>query len=430
MQMDMRTSFPGYYALTPHQKGGLSRSATFTLDTNVLLNIYSLGPEARSAFLGILRRLSDQGRLWLTHQAALEFQQRRPGKILEQLSPSRQVKEALKKAHSAIKQELSPFADHPFIDRKRIVARIERFTTEVADELTLQEEEFKKRLGGDEVRDAIDSLFVESVGPPYTAEELQAVYIEGRDRYKASIPPGFGDSRGHDGKKDEPECYGDLVLWKQILDYAQQTRRSVVLVTEDHRKGDWYWRVNAQDRDSESLGPHPKLVEEMLRLTGKRFYVARTAWFSAWMARYLGRPISPQVIEEIAKGSGPAWHDVLRAVGEHVLSTQRAIAALGSYPASATALAIEQLGRSGVWQTAQRQRQAAVEGVSSLASTYAEAVATQFVQQLREKGIDRALADLQESALMGLGILPEVRASERYGDAATPDGPGASPAGQ
>ena len=68
----MRNLFPSYYGLTDEQYSELWQECIISFDTNVLLNIYRYTPQTRERFFEILRRLGD--RIWITHQAAQEYQ--------------------------------------------------------------------------------------------------------------------------------------------------------------------------------------------------------------------------------------------------------------------------------------------------------------------------------------------------------------------
>ena len=311
---DMKGQFRGWYPMSPHERGALSRYATFSLDANVLLNLYRLPLEARSAFLDILRQLRKRGRLWLSHQAAIEYQRVRPSKVLEQLRPSSLIRGHIQKALQGIEKEVQDVDDHPFIDRKLLLESIRRFRNEVTGDLQKREEEFSERLYHDPVREELDDLFNGAVGPPDPEERLEKIYAEGRTRYKSKIPPGYADSKENGGDKDEPDCYGDLVLWKQLLDYAEATGRPIVLVTDDRKKGDWFWKADPKDKNSRLLGPRPELVEEMYDCTGKRFHVTSSARFVKWMSKYLKRKVSKQAIAELESEPPVAFRDVLSAI--------------------------------------------------------------------------------------------------------------------
>jgi hypothetical protein len=71
----MRRAFPGYYRPTEDEFSELWNGCLFAFDANVLLNLYRYSLETSNEFLTILSEISD--RLWIPHQAALEYQRRR-----------------------------------------------------------------------------------------------------------------------------------------------------------------------------------------------------------------------------------------------------------------------------------------------------------------------------------------------------------------
>ncbi len=127
-------------------------------------------------------------------------------------------------------------------------------------------------------------------GTAYDAAQTAAAYIEARARYDADVPPGFCDDavwRARNGytkgnEKQPPDSYGDYLLWKQLLDQAAQSGRTVLLVTND-RKIDWW------DHDAAGLpvAPHSDLREEMQRVTGQGFYAITFAEFRRLAPRAL-----------------------------------------------------------------------------------------------------------------------------------------------
>jgi len=70
----MKNIFPGYYRPTEEKFSNLWNSCLFVLDANVLLNLYRYSQETSNELIQILKQISD--RLWIPHQAALEYQKK------------------------------------------------------------------------------------------------------------------------------------------------------------------------------------------------------------------------------------------------------------------------------------------------------------------------------------------------------------------
>ncbi|HFP6581195.1 TPA: PIN-like domain-containing protein [Enterococcus faecalis] len=102
------------------------------------------------------------------------------------------------------------------------------------------------------------------VGKGYDIFDKISLYNEGKIRYKLNIPPGFMDAKSKD-KKDETgiQKYGDLLIWKEILDKINLAKRPLLFITSDVKR-DW-WEL---DNESKIIEKHPLLSEEFVKCTG------------------------------------------------------------------------------------------------------------------------------------------------------------------
>jgi hypothetical protein len=73
---NMRELFRGFYSLPEREKEAAWAEGLIILDTSALLNLYRYPIPARDRLLTVLELLKD--RLWLPHQAALEYQRNQP----------------------------------------------------------------------------------------------------------------------------------------------------------------------------------------------------------------------------------------------------------------------------------------------------------------------------------------------------------------
>jgi hypothetical protein len=112
---------------------------------------------------------------------------------------------------------------------------------------------------------------------------------EGQLRYENQIPPGYKDSRKKGNK------FGDLVVWKQIIDYAKEIKKPIILVS-DEKKDDW-WR----EFKGETLGPRPELIHEIKLETGMDFYMYKADQFIKYAKKHLGEDLDEEVFEEIKR---------------------------------------------------------------------------------------------------------------------------------
>ena len=315
--------------MTSHERGALTRYALFTVDSNVLLNLYGMEQVTRNAVLAVLGELSKRGRLFLTHQAAKEYQKNRPGKILEQLAPCSKTRRDLERQLELIEKALQELACHPVLEGARVLDGLDGLRDpmgRVVNELRHSEAAFREQLTEDLIRDQLDEIFDGAVCDPFSDEELRKIYDDGRRRYKAAIPPGYADSKEHRGSKDEPDCYGDLVLWKQLIRVAKAENRAVVLVSEDWKKGDWFRIVDRDGGSGRILGPRPELVDEMHHECGKRFHICRTGRFTEWMSDYLKSKLPEAALSELEETMPPTFMEVLTKAGEAYLRWSKKVA--------------------------------------------------------------------------------------------------------
>ncbi|MBZ0296753.1 MAG: PIN domain-containing protein [Anaerolineae bacterium] len=288
----MKQMFPGYYERSDEEFKQLWEDCIFTFDANVLLNLYRYTEATREDLLDKFRQLED--RIWLSYQAAYEYQMQRKSVIRKQ-----------EKFYEDIKQQLTPkeikldflkgFSRFGVIDEEMLSEKIrtlyEEFQqkiTDIVDELAHEGESHSNWLQTDTIRDELDTLFADKVGSFYSADRLNEIYQIGEARYQQEQPPGYKDTDKSTTKK-----YGDLLLWFQIIDYAKDSKKSIVLITDD-RKEDW-WQVEG----GKTLGPRPELIQEIFHKASVQFYMYTSDRFLQYATEYLNLKSADTSIEEI-----------------------------------------------------------------------------------------------------------------------------------
>jgi hypothetical protein len=74
------------------------RQGLIVLDANVLLDLYRITPKARRHVLNAFNRVAD--RLWVPHQAALEFSRNRKQTVIDRTSSFKQTRQMLRAAEA------------------------------------------------------------------------------------------------------------------------------------------------------------------------------------------------------------------------------------------------------------------------------------------------------------------------------------------
>lgn len=258
--------------------------------------------------LRVFRRVAD--RLWIPHQAALEFQENRLGVTAEQVKLYDEVTNAVKDVQANLHARLSNLQlrkRHSAIDPNELLGKVDHLFSSFQKRLREMEERQPNVHDEDKLRDQIDTLFEGKVGPPpQSQEDLERLYKEGDLRYQSKRPPGYMDAT----KKDDARVYlygdlqirteyGDWILWKQILEEAKarEQLRHVIFITEDDKE-DWWWIVNS--RGNKTIGPRPELVHEIATKADiSLFYMYNSERFLTYAQDFLDISVKKESVDQV-----------------------------------------------------------------------------------------------------------------------------------
>lgn len=281
----MRNLFSGYYQPTEQEFITLWEECIFSFDANVLLHIYRYTPKTRDRFFDILYKLKE--RIWIPHQVAFEYQKERFSVISHQLRAYDEIQKTLDKSLQNLKGGLGVYKRHSLIDTNQIIEIFERAIKKVKRNLSKAKQEHPDFITSDELQDKITEILDGKVGEPYSKDRLKAIYKEVEQRFKESIPPGYKDN-----KKPEPDKYGDVVLWFQLIEYAKSEKKPLIFITDD-MKEDWWL-----EHEGKIISPRPELIQEMSFEAGVQFYMYSTDRFMEYAESFLKLPEQEEAIEE------------------------------------------------------------------------------------------------------------------------------------
>ena len=279
----MKKLFPGYYRKTEADIKKIWEDGIILFDTNVLLNLYRYSDSTQETLLELINKFSKQ--IYLPHQAALEYNRNRYEVIAEQ---EKAYKEFLEKK-SLIQKDLQSSSKPPFLTSKvdnDLNVVFEKVISEVDDSI----KKYCEYLKEDPIYNKISLLFKNKITDSYADDELKEIYKEGEERFKMKIPPGFEDEKNKDGNRK----YGDLVLWKQVIDLAKKLKKDIILVT-DERKLDWWWKI----RDGRNMGARQELINEMKIEANVEFHMYSSERFLSYGQTFLKEQINNQALDEI-----------------------------------------------------------------------------------------------------------------------------------
>nr|WP_314597147.1 PIN-like domain-containing protein [uncultured Neisseria sp.] len=268
----MKNEFIGFYM--PNEKelkaAWRSEKTKFIFDTNVLLKLYSYQPNTLSDFFSILKKLGDK--IWIPHQVGLEFQNRRldiKAKEKQKFSELEKQLDEILKVENKINQ-LFLKGRFPNLDAatENLFNDIRKLVDGYKNTLNQCNESQPNIRSHDSIREKIDDCFKGKVGSPFSQEDLEKIYEDGEKRYKNKIPPGFKDSTKNPSTDyfykgvEYKRKFGDLILWKQIIEKAKDENiKNVIFITDDEKEDWWYI---AKENGDKAIGPLANLTHEII----------------------------------------------------------------------------------------------------------------------------------------------------------------------
>lgn len=274
----MRNAIKEYIEYSSEEKNDLWNTATFVFDTNVFLNLYRYSNKTRNQLIESFECLKP--RIWMPYQVALEFCKDRYDVIDE-----------VNRRFESIKVEVDNLVDSW---RKKL--RLDENDQDIEELLKyLKDWVIKKKesnyfvfdMSNDEVFNKLLELFNGKTGKAFNIEERQNIEQEGEKRYEAKMPPGYMDNKKTENK------YGDLLVWKEILDYATTQSVDIIFVTHD-QKEDW-WNTN----HGKKIGPRIELRKEFYEKTGQRFHMYTMPSFLSFFTKNKENSIDKETIDEV-----------------------------------------------------------------------------------------------------------------------------------
>ncbi|HHQ4655132.1 TPA: PIN-like domain-containing protein, partial [Aeromonas hydrophila] len=249
----------------------------FVFDSNVLLDLYRLPESARKDLISVLKSDQFNDRIWICFQVALEFLNNKYDAIGDQKNKFNSVRNLLSKAEEQYHETMNELTNElnklklkhrhslinpdKFISKEKISNGIS-FITEFLKELQLLEGKQSDVNDTDSIKNVVFDIFKGKIGDGFDKAKLDAIYKDGEKRYNEEIPPGYKDKKKigsyfFDGK-EYIRRYGDLILWKEIIEKAKSENiKHIVLVTGDVKE-DWWF-----EKRGKKLGPRKELLNEI-----------------------------------------------------------------------------------------------------------------------------------------------------------------------
>ena len=247
----MRRQFPLYYHLSEKEKKALftSKDCYFVFDTNALLDIYRLGKETAEKVLQIFDKFKN--RIIIPKHVACEYHNNMLDIITEihakydTFLRNNNTEGVLKNVISSMKID-----NIPAIKRKAtkyLKPALDELFNEVVSERSYLMDQFQTWDLQNKLSDALGSLVLKG----FSKDQVDEIEKEGKGRYEKEVPPGYLDS-----KRKDTNIFGDLIIWKEILDFAKEKHCSVIFIGRD-MKDDWLQILHGL-----TCGPRQELINE------------------------------------------------------------------------------------------------------------------------------------------------------------------------
>lgn len=269
--------------LSPEVKKELWEKAAFVWDTSALCRLYALTPDVRDQMIAILGTI--ENRIWIPARVITEFNRHSHEELKKPLAkydiPKDLGRAMSVSAAGAYLKELTDNPHlHPIIaeealnkaneDYEAAKKAFEMLRVHLQDALKEGKKNYEVEIKDDKIGKFVKSLHR---GPKMSYNQLLEIAKEGVWRFEAQIPPGYKDKE----EKDSIDRFGDLIIWKEIMRYAEKEQKPVILVIQD-LKEDW----NALDEEADGktrIVPREELLMEFEERTGHKIWMYTIADF-------------------------------------------------------------------------------------------------------------------------------------------------------
>ena len=221
----MKEKFPAYYRIHKEDLLGRFDDCVFVLDACTMLDVFRLKKELTEEVFNVFDHLKAQ--IVIPYHAAEEYNKN----IHEVLNTQLQKIESAEKDFNAFFSSLQGKRSQPYIS-KESETLMGRLKKQMLKDFKAEKDYLTEQLLHGEYQNKMADMLNGCVMEPFTAEEIKTIEEEGVKRYEDKIPPGWKDASKGENR------YGDLINWKEMLRYAKQTHKSLVLVSSD-MKDDW-----------------------------------------------------------------------------------------------------------------------------------------------------------------------------------------------
>lgn len=315
------------YYLTDKKVQEILKNGIIVFDTSALLDLYYYSFETQNEIIdNVFQYL--KGRLWMPSQVYFEYfknkktvaekpistyqslikqnsKDRNSGYIEKIVASSKELQNKrileIKNQLKTLKEQTLEEKKHPHLNpnlyknfeeklaeyevmTKKFIESTEIFEKLFSSEIENRIKEIEESILPDNILNAIQTHF--QIGKEYSYERMFEISKEGEYRYLNQIPPGYEDGENKIGFQK----YGDLFLWKQILDHFKKKQSDCILVTNDV-KNDWF--------EIDKRTPRFELLKEFNAQSNKSIWLLSMKNFIWKINSLLDERLNTTILEDI-----------------------------------------------------------------------------------------------------------------------------------
>lgn len=249
---NMKTGFEYYYRPNKEEVAIILQNGVIVFDTNILLDVFRVEKKASQTLLKVFEHLKD--RVKLPYHVVEEYHSDYLVVLVKQKVYLQNAVTKLKKKNKDLNSLINTeFPDLSKYEKTIMQAALEKANNSVVNSYNKTIKHLQNEIQNDTMINKLSEIFSGTVLPPFSNEDLKKIFTDGVSRYNDQIPPGYRDVK-KDKKgilksikdiglnDDSQNVFGDLVIWHEILRFANQNKVDVIFVSNDVKE-DWLCEI-------------------------------------------------------------------------------------------------------------------------------------------------------------------------------------------
>lgn len=281
MGNSIKTLFAPFF-IEKFQKKFLTDSQTLiVIDTNYLLSILRLSPDLAIKYITALT--NNKENIYVPYIVALEFNFNKSDVKYDNKKSIAAIDETINDIKTMLSESQNKLSKILLTDQlNKIKIHSNEYVQKLNKDLIRIKETDRQKKDHETYNSLIEAISTK-IGEKPTQSLIDSIEKEGITRYENKIAPGYEDEKNKKGSRHFDEItyqrkYGDLLIWKDIIEKAKELRKKrVVFVTDDGtsgKKSDLFYKINGN-----TIGPKIEMMDELYKESHADLYILRNEYF-------------------------------------------------------------------------------------------------------------------------------------------------------